>query len=156
VDGLLRRAQQLMAEPLEPENDQGDENDEGGYGPAVVGQPGSPVEVVRGAERPYLPPPGQDFPIRETTAKWLGKGVFCAFAAVLACICVAHGFAMWTLSQPVAAGITGPELEALFRWRQQVADSANSFTQTIGTLLAGPFGVVLGFYFRDRGSSSGG
>jgi hypothetical protein len=88
--------------------------------------------------------------IRENTARHLALGVGIAFAVALLFVCVGHVISLKVALEPPPASIQKDGIEAWFRWRQQVGDQANGFAQTIGTLLAGPFGVVLGFYFRDR------
>lgn len=111
------------------------------------------VEFIGGRAALPAPAPGPEASLqRENTARWLGKGIFGAFAGVILCLCITHVIALYHLSEPIPKGLTGADLEAWFRWREQLRDTVSGFAQTVGTFLAGPLGVVLGFYFRDQTS----
>jgi hypothetical protein len=106
-------------------------------------------EVVSNAANPTTP--GPDRPLhREMTAQYLGLGIFLAFAFVVLCIGISQIAAIVIMAEPPPTTLNPEQVEAWFRWREQLAGSVTNFTQTMGALLAGPLGVVLGFYFRDR------
>lgn len=110
------------------------------------------LQVVRGARVPWLAT-HRDFALhRETTAKWLGLGIFFAFGFGVFTTCLSHAVSLYMMAEPPPPNLAGEALDAWFRWREQLSATVTSFCQTIGTLLSGPLGVVLGFYFRDRHS----